>query len=290
MALDIEQEDVETQVEPEVEHEEEQEALEDGAESKDEDSAGDEDEEQVITIGESKEDEESEDSNNAPSWVKDLRKQHREMKRENRELKAQLERYNSGDGKLPELGKKPKLEDFDYDTEQFEAALESWHEKKRQIDEAEKAKKDEEEQQQSQWKSRLSAYAEEKKTLKIKNFDDLEDNVTSELSVTQQGIIVQAADKPARLIAAIGGNEKVLSELKKINDPVKFAAAIGRLESQVKIGNKRKSPPPPERRISGNGSASGSVDSHLNKLRSDAEKTGDYTKVIAYKRKMRENK
>jgi hypothetical protein len=221
----------------------------------------------------------------APAWVKDLRKAHREMKRENRELRRQIEMKSGGQGKIPELGKKPTLEDFDYDTDAFSDALESWHDRKREIDSAVAAKQAAEEKERSAWKNKIDGYIEKKNALKIKNFDDLEETVTSELDVVQQGIIVDSANNPAAIIAAIGGNQRILSELKSITNPVQFAYAIGKLEGGVKIGKGKKSAPAPERRVSGSGSASGSVDSHLERLRADAERTGDYTKVIAYKRK-----
>jgi len=49
----------------------------------------------------------------------------------------------------------------------------------------------------------------------------------------------------------------------------------------------RKSAPPPERVVQGNAGTSGSVDSSLDKLRAEAERTGDYTKVMRYKAQMR---
>jgi len=67
---------------------------------------------------------------------------------------------------------------------------------------------------------------------------------------------------------------------------VKLATAIGKLETQLKVSSK-KSPPPPEKAIRGSGSGSGSVDSTLERLRAEAEKTGNMSKVIAYKQQLR---
>ena len=65
---------------------------------------------------------------------------------------------------------------------------------------------------------------------------------------------------------------------------MKFAFAVAKLETQLKVTN-RKAAAAPERTIStGGGRISGSVDSTLDRLREEALKTGDMSKVMAYKR------
>jgi hypothetical protein len=64
---------------------------------------------------------------------------------------------------------------------------------------------------------------------------------------------------------------------------VKFAFAVARLEKELKVTNRRAAPAP-ERIVQGTGRASGTVDSTLERLRAEAEKTGNYTKVLQYKR------
>jgi hypothetical protein len=77
-----------------------------------------------------------------------------------------------------------------------------------------------------------------------------------------------------------------VKELSSIKDPVKFAFAVAKLETQLKVSN-RKAAPPPEKVVKGTGRVSGSVDSTLERLREEAAKSGDMSKVIAYKRQMR---
>ena len=48
--------------------------------------------------------------------------------------------------------------------------------------------------------------------------------------------------------------------------------------------SEKKPATPPETRVTGNGRVSGAVDATLERLRAEAERTGDYTKVAAYKR------
>ena len=237
------------------------------------------DEHVVVTIGdeETPDDEES----RAPEWVRELRKSQRELKKENAELKTKL---NQGQSSIPAaLGKKPTLEDHDYDSEKFETALTEWYDRKRAADQAAATAEAEKANQQKAWQSKLDAYGQAKIELKVKDYDDAEAAVQDILDVTQQGLILQGADNPAIVIYALGKNQKRAKELAAIKDPVKFAFSIAKLETQLKVTNKRTSPPP-ERQVTGTAPISGSVDSTLERLRADAAKTNDYTKVIQYKR------
>jgi hypothetical protein len=99
-------------------------------------------------------------------------------------------------------------------------------------------------------------------------------------------MILQGADNPALLVYALGKNPKRAKELASIKDPVKFAFAVARLETQLKV-TKRKASSKPEPTISGTGRPSGSVDNTLERLRTEAEKTGDYSKVYAYKQRQK---
>ena len=277
---EFEQEDYEQ----EEELEEEQDDSEDDSDS-DEDESEDESEVVVSIDGETPPQEE--DDRKAPKWVKELRKAHREQQKENRDLKAKLEALTSTETKPVELGKKPKLEDFDYDADKFEVALTGWYEKKREHDERQEQAKAEQKRQESEWQSTLDAYSKKKSELKVRDFDDAESTVQDAFSTTQQGVIIQGAENPALVIYALGTNPKRLKELSSIKDPVKFAFAVAKLETQLKISN-RKASTKPEKTVSGSGRSSGvvgSADSTLERLREEASKTGDFSKVTAYKRK-----
>lgn len=256
-----------------------------GAEQQPGDSQADDDA-VVVTIGDEQPPEEEQHAQ-APAWVKELRKSQRELQRENRELKARLQQ-----GAAPQaepaivLGKKPTLEDHDYDTEKFEQSLADWYEKKRQVDaQAEQARKAQE-AQQAAWQEKLNSYQAAKAALKVPDYEDAEHVATETFSVTQQGVMLQGADNPALVIYALGKNPKKAKELAAITDPVKFAFAVAKLEGQLKVTN-RKAPPPPEKTMRGTGPVSGAVDSTLERLREEAARTGDMTKVIRYKAEQR---
>ena len=249
----------------------------------------DDDDSVVVTIGDEKPPAEDEEEKTAPKWVKDLRKQTKEQAKRIRELEQEAAAKAAPVSKVPDLGPKPTLEDSDWDAEDFEVKLTAWHERKRQV-EQEKAKAvEQQEAQQKEWQGRLDTYAKSKTDLKVRDFDDAESTVLSTLSVTQQGIIVQGADNSALVVYALGKNPAKAKELAGITDAVKFAFAIAKLETQLKVQAKSKSAPPPEGKVrGGNAPVSGSVDSNLERLRADAEKSGDYSKVTAYRRAQKE--
>lgn len=250
-------------------------------------SAEGESEEVVVTIGEEAPPTEEDEHAQAPEWVRELRKKNREDQKRIRELEEQLKANQTAETKPAALGKKPTLEDCDYDSERFEQELTAWHERKRQQDQAATEARKAEEAQQEAWKKKLEGYGTAKAALKVKDFDDAEAALQDHLNVTQQGIIVQGSENPALVVYALGKNPKKAKELGSITDPVKFAFAVAKLETQLKVTN-RKAPPPPEKTVQGTGGTSGSVDSTLDRLRAEAEKTGDYSKVVAHRRKQKQ--
>jgi hypothetical protein len=223
----------------------------------------------------------------APAWVRELRRRERELQREVRELRAKAQAPQQDETKPPALGAKPKLEDHDYDAEKFEAALAAWFERKRQADEHAAKQKQAEEQQKQAWQARLDAYGKAKASLRVRDYDDAEASVTESLNVTQQGIIVSGAENPALVTYAIGKDPAKLKELAAISDPVKFAFAVAKLETQLKVSQRKPAAAPEVIVKSTTRLAGGSHDQVLERLREEADKTGDLTKVIAYKAKLK---
>jgi desulfoferrodoxin (superoxide reductase-like protein) len=245
-----------------------------------EDGEGEPDE-VIVSIGE--EAPPPEEQTHAPEWVRELRKTNRELQRQNRELQNKLQTTAQTETKPVVLGPKPKLEDHDYDAEKFELALADWFERKRKADEIKAAQEAEVMNQQKAWKAKLDSYGRAKAELRVKDFEDAEAVAQELFNVTQQGVVLQGADNPALVIYALGKNPKKAKELSEIKDPVKFAFAVAKLEKELKVTN-RKAAPPPERVVSGTGRVSGAVDSTLERLREEAARTGNMTKVLQYKR------
>lgn len=221
-----------------------------------------------------------------PRLVNKLRKLLREQERKVREYESKLKATAPVEPSPPTLGPKPKLEDLDYDAEKYETAIAAWLERKRAHDEHAQKQKQAEEQQRQAWQARLDGYAKAKASLRVRDYEEAEHAVTDALDVTQQGIIVSGADNPALVTYALGKDSAKLAELKAITDPVKFAFAVSKLETQLKV-TPRKPASAPEAVVKSNTRTSGSVDSQLERLRAEADRTGDYTHVFRYKQQLK---
>lgn len=271
----------------EVESQEDPEETQDEANQSDDETS--EDEEFVITVG----DEEPEPSDDddfsgkpAPTWVKDLRKKEREARKRIKELEAQVQQAKPTEKPI-EVGPKPKLSDFDYDEDQFESAVEQWHERKRQVEQQQAAKQAEEEKAKQAWQSKMQSYEERRQTVaaKVRDFEEVEEAAKDKLTATQQGILIHAAENPELILYHLGKNPKKAQELSEITDPIQFAFAAAKLDSQMKIQT-RKPSTQPERKPSGSAGLSGVVDQKLAQLEAKAAKTGDRTELIKYKKSL----
>jgi len=236
----------------------------------------------VVSIGE--EPPPPEEQARAPDWVRELRKSHRDLQRRNRELEEKAR--SVAVEQKPQVGKKPTLEDLDYDAERYEAALSSWYDQKRRADEIEGKAREAAAAQDRAWQAKLDSYGKAKAELKVRDFEDAEHFAQETFSVTQQGVMLQGAENPALVIYALGKNPTKAKELSSISDPVKFAFAVAKLEAQLKV-TPRKAPPAPERTVRGTAPVSGTVDSALERLRDEAARTGDMSKVMAYRRQQK---
>ena len=247
-----------------------------------------EDEQEIkITLGGETLTEPEPEAERAPEWVRDLRKSHRELQRKVREYESREQTAPAAQA-VPTLGAKPTLEAHDYDTDRYETALESWYKQKDAVESARRQQQQQAEEHQRTWQAKLDGYTKAKTELKVRDYEDAEATVQETLNVVQQGVVLQGAENPALVVYALGKNPKKAKELALISDPVKFAFAIAKLESQLKVTATRKPPPPERSAPAGNAPISGTTDSTLERLRADAERTGDYTKVFRYKQQQRE--
>ena len=276
-----------------VEDNQEDESQENSEETQDEanqpDDETSEDEEFVITVGD--EDPEPSDDDDfsgqpAPAWVKDLRKQSREDKKRIKELEAQVQQAKPAEKPI-EVGLKPKLADFDYDEDQFESAVEQWHERKRQVEQQQASKQAEEKQAQQAWQSKMQSYEERRQTVaaKVRDFEEVEEAAKDKLTPTQQGILIHAAENPELIMYHLGKHPNKAKELAEITDPIQFAFAAAKLDSQMKIQT-RKPATQPEKKPSGSAGLAGAVDQKLAQLEAKAAKTGDRTELIKYKKSL----
>lgn len=237
-------------------------------------------EELVVSIGE--EESPPQEREEAPQWVKDLRKSHRELLRKNRELEAKVGAPAAP--QKPALPDRPKLSDHDYDEDKYQAALDGWYAKKREIDGFEETQKKAQQEERERIEATHKTYREAASTLKVEDFKEAEEEVVTALSQVQQGLILNGADNAPLLVYALGKNPKRLAELAAIKDPVKFAFAAAKLEKDLKTSNRKSEKPAPETVVKNTGGAVVGSSKTLERLREEALKTGDMSKVLAFKR------
>lgn len=240
----------------------------------------------VVTIGEDSPPSEQEEAERAPEWVRELRKANREKDRQIRELQQRLQTPAKSEDVSVSVGVEPDISDdgIDYDKDKFKAAWSAWNQRKQAHEAKQREAEEAAKQAKDAWQAKLDAYNKAKAELRVKNFEEVEAVALEIFSVTQQGVILQGADNPAIVVAALGSNPGKAKELAAIADPVKFAFAVAKLETQMKV-QQRKAAPVPDKAVRGtSGVSSAAADQTLARLRAEAEKTGDMSKVVAYKR------
>lgn len=229
-----------------------------------------------------------EEEHRAPEWVRDLRKSNREKDRRIRELEQQAARGAPAPQPVV-VGDKPTLIGCDFDAEKFEGDLEAWHTRKREAEDQQRQRKQTEDQQRAQFQTRIDAVVTAAKTLKVADYEDASNAFEDTFSLVQQGIVVGGPEDPkssALLRYALGKNPKKAKELAAISDPVKFAFAVAKLETQLKV-TPRKSAPAPDTPVRSSVAGAAAVDNQLQRLRDEAAKTGDFSKVMAYRNQNR---
>lgn len=240
----------------------------------------------VVTIGDAPPASDEVDPEKAPGWIRELRQANRDKEKELRELKQKLAEKEAGAVQAHAEVPKPTLEGCEYDEEEYEKRFEAWTSQKRNKEQEQANRVASEKAAQEQWVAKLNAFEKEKSELKVSDYDDILEDVKSHFSEMQQGIIVNGADTPALTVYAIGKNHAEMKRLAAITDPVKFAFAIAKMETQVKTQN-RKTPPAAEGKIRGTASTTNSLDNTLERLRAKAAETGDMSEVMKYKAKLR---
>lgn len=239
----------------------------------------------VVSIGDEPQPEEDEAAK-APEWVRDLRKSNREKDRRIRELEQKVSTSTPVQQAVA-VGIKPTLEGCDYDADTFETALVAYHQRKQDADTQQRSRAESDQRQQAQWQGRVDAIAKAASGLKLPDYEDAVQSFEDLFpSMVQRGIIMggpEDAKTSALLRYALGKNPKKAKELAAITDPVKFTFAIAKLEDKLKV-TPRKSAPVPESVVRSSVSGSAAVDNTLTRLREDADKTGDRSKVAAYMR------
>jgi hypothetical protein len=255
------------------------------AEAPPDDAPEEEEGEVVVTFGDEApppEPEPTPDSNP----LKLQRERIKALEREKRDLE---DRLRAKEAPIPEapLGAKPKLEDYDYDADKFELAYDDWVERRRQADENAAKANAEARAKEEAWHAKLADYGQAKAKLKVPDYEEAEERIQQLFDVTQQSVMIAGADNPALLVYALGKHPAKAKELAAIKDPVKFAFAVAKLETQMKTTSRpRAAPPPPETPLQSTAPSRNATNATLERLEEEALRTGNRTKVAAYRRQL----
>jgi len=227
-------------------------------------------------------DDEGEDQEETP-LIKRLREQYREL---SRKLHSKAKTVETDDPE-PQVLSRKRLEDFDYDSDRFdeydeqrEASLQA-HADWRAREGARKESRDRARNEQSR------QIEQQRRALGVSDYDDRAAIVQDRLNDAQIAVIINGADNPAQVIYALGRSQARLDMLAGEDNLAKFAVMLGKLEKDIKV-TKRK-PPAPESRVRGATASTAvtSTDKELERLDNEAVRTGDRSKIAAYRRELR---
>lgn len=188
-----------------------------------------------------------------------------------------------------QVGDEPDMEDadVDYDADKFKEKWTAWNQRKVAAASQQSAQTERQSKVQEAWQSDLTRLSEAEAKLRVPDMEDAKETVRAVLSPEQQAVLVQAADNPAAMIYALAKSPGKLAELSKQDNFIKLGAMVARMEQGVKVVPKKKAAEP-ERVRTGNARPGGSTDKQLAKLETEADRTGDRTKLVAYKRKLKD--
>ena len=134
---------------------------------------------------------------------------------------------------------------------------------------------------QVEWQQRVADM--DAKGAKYRAYPQAKATLIGILSKEQQSRILDAANDPSLVVAALGSNPKKARELANIENPAKFCAEIARLELKMNA-TPRAPQTKPDRVISGTGRSPTSTNANLTRLQEKAAETGDYSAYFAAKR------
>lgn len=211
--------------------------------------------------------------------LRQLREQYRDQARE-------LEQYRkAATPRIPEVGKKPDLwEDYDGDPDKFEAALIDWNNRKHQADTAARDAEEKARVNNMEFQRLTARHEERAAALKIPNFAEYQQTVVDALGPEMAGAALVLADDSAKLVAALGKNPQALARITAEPNPLKQIKML--LQVEAKIVTTKKKPPAPEASTITRSTASLALsggDKKLEALEKEADRTGDRSKLIAYK-------
>lgn len=242
---------------------------------------GQEEEEPEVSFG----DEPDGDDADAPDLPKRLRTEIKERDRRLIVAERELEELRKKTAPAPiEVGPRPRLEDFDYDEDKHNAALDDYEERKVNAAlQKQNEVKDNDLVEEAQ--TDVAKFQQSIEALTFADAKTIVKSVGEAMPADMQYAVAASALDPATFIYALGKHPAKLQELLSIKNPTKRIAAIVRMEASMKVGQGRKAPEP-DRPLKGNASAAIKSDKKLEQLEKEAAKSGDRTELIRYRKSL----
>lgn len=247
-----------------------------------EDEAGSEGaEEDLIGFGDS---EAAPASEEETSTIRQMRDRMREQARRIAELEKQTVPQQA---EVQHPGKEPELSDFEYDEEKYRAGVRDYDRKLAAWEAHQAEATERQEREHKEIQSQVQAYQTRKAELRVPDFDIAESSVMTALPQQHQALLMRSG-KGAEMVVALHRNPAKLEELAKLN-LVDAAMMVGELRSKVTMTSRRKPSVQPDTPLRGNTNLSvPSTDRELARLEKEADRTGDRSKLIAYRKQLRE--
>jgi len=214
----------------------------------------------------------------------------RQLRQELRDAKRELHQFRQVSAPRIEVGDEPTLEGCDWDEERFKTDWRAWNARKQQAETQEADAQRAAEVQNQEFERKKINYHTKLAALPLpaEQKQEAEKAVVAALPELMQSVIVGYADDPAKVVVALAKHPARLAALAKEADPIRFAIAIRDMERNLKVVT-RKKPPAPDVDTVQRGSApvTATADKELERLEAEASRTGDRSKIAAYKRNLR---
>lgn len=227
-------------------------------------------------------DDEKEDDESTPV-IKKIRQSNRNKDKRIKELERELAQVNQPKVE-DQLGKKPDLEDFDYDQDAFADALIEWNAKKQDIESKQAAQREQEEAINQAFMDKLERFNDQRSKVKNDDYEVVEQHTRDQLGELRTNILIHLSEDPARDFYRIGKNTENLKQLADIKDDTRFVYELGRLHNSGKT--KMAKTPKPEKRVKGTAPRS-NRDAKLQSLFEKAQKSGEFTEYSRYRRSLK---
>jgi hypothetical protein len=224
-----------------------------------------------------------------PEGVRNLRSWGRTEKERADRAEAELARLKGGGDAV---GEKPKLDDYWDRPDEYERDLTAWLERSREQDKRQQAKQEQRQRQAEAWQRQQSAFDTGYSGIRAPGKDAALALVDDSFPGEQRAYLIKAAgDKAPAFMYALGNAPEKRAQLKALAKEgawAEFIAAAAIMATEVTMKRQRPSTQPYEAPRGQGGAARG--DQRLARLEREANASGDFSKVVAYRRQQREKK